>query len=182
VSARVLSDGFHARAREIISRYPVARSALIMLLHEAQDEVGYITDDVMREVSGLLGLSTADVAGVVTFYTMFKRGHPGRYLISLCTNPGCAFFGADDTAGKLREIVGAEHEATSDGVMSWEQVECLAYCGAAPAAQVNYRDVPNLTAERAERLCDALRAGRELSEILGEMRADAKLPEVWTDA
>lgn len=179
---RVLSDGFYTRAQEIIARYPVARSALIMLLHEAQDEVGYITDDAIREVGDLLGLSAADVAGVVTFYTMFKRKHPGKYLISLCTEPGCAFFGADAAAEKLREAVGSEHETTSDGLMSWEQVECLAYCGAAPAAQVNYLDVPNLTAERAERLCGALRAGRELADVLDEIRADAKLPEVSSSA
>lgn len=179
---KVLSDAFHTRAQEIISRYPVARSALIMLLHEAQDELGYVSDDVIREVGDVLGLTSADVAGVVTFYTMFKRRNPGKFLISLCTNPGCQMFGADDTAEKLRDVVGAEHETTSDGLMSWEHVECLAFCGAAPAAQVNYCDVPNLTAERAERLCAALRNGQELADILDTFRADAKLPEVTADA
>ena len=180
--SRALSDDFHTKAQEIIARYPVARSALIMLLHEAQDEVGYVNDDVIREVGAVLDLTPADVAGVVTFYTMFKRAHPGRYLISLCTQPGCGMFGADETAEKLRELVGAEHSTTSDGLMSWEHVECLAFCGAAPAAQVNYCDVPNLTADRAERLCAALRDGRELSELLDEFRASAKLPEVPADA
>lgn len=179
---RVLSDAFHTKAREIVGRYPVARSALIMLLHEAQDEVGYITEDVIREVGDVLDLTPADVMGVVTFYTMFKRTHPGKFLISLCTQSACQFFGADETAEKLREIVGPEHETTSDGAMSWEHVECLAFCGAAPAAQVNYRDVPNLTPERTERLCEALRAGRELQQIVDELRADAKLPEVSADA
>jgi NADH-quinone oxidoreductase subunit E len=174
----MLSEEFYERAKEIVARYPVARSALLMLLHEAQDEVGYITDDVIREVAKFCDLSSADVAGVVTFYTMYKREHPGRYLISLCTNSGCAFFGAEEAAGKLGAVVGPPHKATEDGLMSWEEVECLAFCGAAPAAQVNYRDVPNLTAERAERLCDALRAGRELDDVLDELRADAKLPPV----
>jgi NADH-quinone oxidoreductase subunit E len=173
-----LSEAFYERAKEIVTRYPVARSALLMLLHEAQDEVGYITDDVIREVAKFCDLSSADVAGVVTFYTMYKREHPGRYLISLCTNSGCAFFGAEDAAAKLAEIVGPAHKATDDGLMSWEEVECLAFCGAAPAAQVNYRDVPNLTADRAERLCKGLRDGRAMTEILDELRADAKLPEV----
>jgi NADH-quinone oxidoreductase subunit E len=178
VSTRVLSDAFYTRAEEVMGRYPVKRSALIMVLHDAQDEVGYITDDVIREVGDLFGLSAADVAGVVTFYTMFKRKHPGKYLISLCTEPGCSMFGADDAAATLRELVGPEHETTSDGLMSWEQVECLAYCGAAPAAQVNYRDVPNLTAQRSIRLCEALRGGRELTDVIDELRKDAKLPEV----
>src|SRR5206468_2485880 len=120
---------------------------------------------VIRELAALLALSAADVAGVVTFYTMFKRKDPGKFLISLCTNPSCGFFGADDTADALREIVGAEATTTEDGLLSWEQVECLAYCSAAPAAQVNYRDVPNLTPERARLLCTALRAGRSADEI-----------------
>src|SRR5688500_17584345 len=128
-----------------------------MLLHEAQDEVGFVNDAVIREVGGVLDLTPADVAGVATFYTMFKRKHPGRFLISVCTQSACQFFGADDTVAKLREIVGPENETTSDGLMSWEHVECLAYCGAAPAAQLNYCDDPHLTSERGERLCGALR-------------------------
>lgn len=174
----VLSEAFGSRARELMSRYPDPRSALILALHDAQDEVGYITDDVIREVAELFDLDSADVAGVVTFYTMFKREHPGKFLISLCTNPGCGFFGADETADRLRAIVGPPHTATEDGLMSWEPVECLAFCSAAPACQVNYSDVPHLTAERAERLCAALREGRNADDVIAELRADAKLPGV----
>lgn len=174
----VLSEELRTRARELMARYPQKRSALLLVLHAAQDEVGHITDEVMTEVAELFDLNSADVAGVVTFYTMFKRHAPGRYLISLCTNVGCALFGADETAQRLRDLVGPEHEATEDGVMSWEQVECLAYCSAAPAAQVNYRDVPNLSPERAESLCGALRSGRDLDDVLTEMGTDAALPEV----
>ncbi len=182
MTTHVLSDALHERARGLMARYPQKRSALILVLHAAQDEVGHVTDEVVKEVADLFGLNAADVAGVVTFYTMFKRDHPGRFLISLCTQSACAFAGADETAEKLREIVGAERATTDDGAMSWEEVECLAFCSAAPAAQVNYRDVPYLTADRAERLCGALRAGRELSEVLDELRVDAKPPEVSADA
>jgi NADH-quinone oxidoreductase subunit E len=177
VTDNVLSNALRARARELMARYPQKRSALILVLHEAQDEVGHVTDDVIREVAELFELNSADVAGVVTFYTMFKRSHPGRFLISLCTQSGCEFAGAESTVEKLRELVGPEHTTTEDGLMSWEVVECLAYCSAAPAAQVNYRDLPHLTSERAEHLCDALRSGSELDQILNEMRADAAAPE-----
>jgi NADH-quinone oxidoreductase subunit E len=112
----VLSDGFHTKAQEIIARYPRARSALIMLLHEAQDEVGYVTDDVIREVGGVLGLTPADVEGVATFYTMFKRKHPGKFLISVCTNLSCSVNGAEETADALRDAIGPAHETTADGV------------------------------------------------------------------
>ena len=173
----VLSDGLRARARELMARYPSPRSALILVLHAAQDEVGCVNDDVIREVADIFRLNTADVAGVATFYTMFKRSNPGRYLISVCTQSACQFAGGEETAEKLREILGDEHATAGDGLMSWEVVECLAYCSAAPAAQVNYRDIPHLTSERAERLCEALRAGRELDDVLGEMRSDAKTPD-----
>jgi NADH-quinone oxidoreductase subunit E len=172
-----LSAAFHTKAKEIVARYPSSRSALIMLLHEAQDEVGYINDDVIREVGGVLELTPADVAGVATFYTMFKRRHPGKFLISVCTNLSCAVNGAEDTADALRSAIGPEHETTSDGLCSWESVECLATCHWAVAAQVNYLDVPYLTPERATKLVEDLRAGRDLDEILTALRAARSLAE-----
>ncbi len=165
-----LSERFHEQAREIIGRYPVKRSALLMVLHAAQDEVGYMSADAIREVARVMDLSPAEVAGVSTFYTMYKHQPPGRYLISLCTNVSCAIWGADETAEKLKELIGSPHEATSDGLMSWEPVECLAYCDWAPIAQVNYRDIPQLTPERAEKLVADLRSGRAFEEILDEFR------------
>ena len=173
----VLSQEFRAKAQEIVARYPVARSALLMLLHEAQDEVGYITDDVIREVGDVLDLTPADVAGVVTFYTMYKRKHPGKFLISLCTNLSCTINGADETAEALRSAVGPPHQMTPDGTCSWESVECLATCHLAVAAQVNYLDVPYLTPERAVKLVDDLRAGRGLDEILEELGRARSLSE-----
>jgi len=172
-----LSDAFHERARELIARYPTPRSALLLLLHEAQSEVGYVSDDVIREIGELLALDSADVAGVVTFYTMYKRRHPGKFLISLCTNVGCQIFGADETADRLRHLVGEEHETSSDGLISWESVECLAYCNKAPIAQVNYRDIPHLTPDRAARLVDALRSGRPADQVLDEFASSGSLEE-----
>ena len=166
----VLSDAFHAKAREIIARYPRSRSALIMLLHEAQDELCYLSDDAMREVGDVLGLTSTDVAGVATFYTMFKREHPGKYLISVCTNLSCTVNGAEDTADALREVLGEPHVSPADGVCSWESVECLATCHWAVAAQVNYRDIPKLTPDRARQLVEALKSGKEFDAILEDFR------------
>jgi NADH-quinone oxidoreductase subunit E len=171
----VLSQEFRAKAQEIVARYPRPRSALLMLLHEAQDEVGYITSDVIREVADVMQLTPADVAGVVTFYTMYKRKDPGKFLISVCTNLSCTINGADETAEALRSAIGPPDQTTSDGVCSWESVECLATCHWAVAAQVNYRDVPYLTPERATKLVDDLKAGRDLDQILDELRQASSL-------
>lgn len=178
----VLSEQFASRARELMARYPRARSALIMVLHEAQEEVGYVNDDVIAEVAEIFGLKAADVAGVATFYTMFKRKHPGKYLISVCRNLSCMINGADETADAMREAIGPPNEASSDGLCSWETVECLATCHWAVAAQVNYLDVPYLTPDRARKLVDDLRAGRDLDEILSELREAKSLPEARADA
>ena len=172
-----LSDRFQQRAQEIIARYPRKRSALLMVLHEAQDEVGYLSAEAIREVARVMDLLPADVAGTATFYTMFKMRHPGRFLVSLCTNVSCAIWGADDTARKLRELVGPPFEPTEDGLVSWEPVECLAFCDWAPVAQVNYHDIPQLTPERAERLIAELRTGRPLTDILDEFRAAGPVQE-----
>jgi NADH-quinone oxidoreductase subunit E len=153
-----------------------------MVLHEAQDEIGYVNDDVVTEVADIFGLAAADVAGVVTFYTMFKRKHPGKFLISVCTNLSCAINGADETADALRDAIGPPDTTTSDGLCSWESVECLATCHWAVAAQVNYCDVPFLTPERARTLVDALRSGRELDDVLQELRRPASLPEARANA
>lgn len=172
-----LSSDFYDKARDIIARYPESRSALIMLLHEAHDEAGSMSSEVIREVAKLLGLTPADVAGVATFYTMFKRSNPGRFLISLCTNISCAFNGAEQTAEALEGLVGPPHTPTGDGLCSWEPVECLAYCSWAPVAQVNYHDVPYMTPARAETLIEALRSGRSLEDVLEEFRGAQSLRE-----
>jgi NADH-quinone oxidoreductase subunit E len=173
----VLSDAFRTKAQDVIARYPRPRSALIMLLHDAQDEVGYVSDDVIEEVGALLGLTPADVEGVVTFYTMFKRKHPGKFLISLCTNLSCTINGAEETAEALRDAIGPEHETAFDGLCSWEHVECLATCHWAVAAQVNYLDVPYLTPDRAKTLVEDLKNGRDLDQILTELRSARSLSE-----
>ena len=173
----VLSDALRANARELMSRYPRPRSALLMVLHAAHDEVGHITDDVVREVADIFGLHAADVEGVVTFYTMFKRKNPGRFLISVCTNLSCSINGAEETAEALRDSIGPPDETTSDGLCSWESVECLATCHWAVAAQVNYRDIPYLTPDRARKLVEDLKAGRDLEQVLTELRAAKSLEE-----
>jgi NADH-quinone oxidoreductase subunit E len=172
-----LSEEFQAKARELIARYPEPRSALIMLLHEAQDEIGYLSSDGIREVAAVLGLSAADVAGVATFYTMFKRRPTGRNLISVCRNVSCMIQGSDETAAAMEEVLGEPNEVSADGSCSWEAVECLATCHWAPAAQVNYLDVPYLTPDRARLLVNRLQAGSSLDEVLVELRSASSLEE-----
>jgi NADH-quinone oxidoreductase subunit E len=142
------------RAREIIARYPSSRSAVLPLLHLAQDQDGWVTEDALTEVAALLGLTRADVFGTCSFYTMFKREPVGRLVVSVCTNVSCLVTGGPEVLEHLERRYGDEP------AVHVEEVECLAACGGAPALQVNYEFHENMTPARAEGIVDDYLAGR----------------------
>ena len=128
-----------ARAKEIIGLYPVAKSAILPLLHLAQDQDGWVTPSAMTEIAGLLDLTSAQVLGVCSFYTMFKREPVGRLVVSVCTNVTCLVTGGPEVLEHLRTRYAMDDE------VDVEEVECIAACGGAPALQVNYEFHENIT-------------------------------------
>lgn len=126
------TDADRGVAREIIKRYPHAKSALLPLLHLAQDRDGWITPETMEEVAAMLDLTPALVLGVCSFYSMFKREPVGRLVVSVCTNLSCMVNGGMDLHTQLRA------KYAGDPAVSVEEVECIAHCDHAPAFQVNY--------------------------------------------
>lgn len=156
----VFSERTHADAREIIGRYPQARSALLPLLHLAQSEEGYVSPSGMEFCAEHLGLATAEVTAVATFYTMFKRRPAGDYLVSVCTNTLCNMLGGKEVYEAVERHLGVGHdETTPDGTFTLEHAECLAACDYAPVATVNYEFFDQQTPESATELVDRLRAG-----------------------
>src|SRR5690606_6045028 len=134
------SEETRARAKEIIARYPQGRerSALLPLLHLVQSEQGYVSPEGISFCAELLGLTRAQVAGVASFYTMYKRRPAGDWLISVCTNTVCGVLGGDKTFETLKEHLGVGHdETTADGTFTLEHTECLAACDYAPVMTVN---------------------------------------------
>ena len=127
-----LTDADRKRAQQIIARYPHAKSALLPLLHLAQDRDGWVTPAAMEEVADLVGLTPAQVLGVCSFYTMLKREPVGRFVVSVCTNVSCLVNGG----GELCESLKSQYAADPDVFV--EEVECIAHCDHAPAFQVNY--------------------------------------------
>ena len=143
--------------RKIIAKYPRSRSAVLPLLYVAQREFGYVSKDAEELVARLLELPPADVAGVVSFYTMFYREPVGKYVVQVCRTISCALMGGDDLAGHLKQKLGIEFgETTPDGRFTLKNVECLASCGTAPVAQINDDYHENLTIEKLDRILDAL--------------------------
>ena len=153
-------------ARETMARYPVARSALIPLLHLAQEQDGYVAEDAMEHIAELIGATPAEVYGTASFYEMFKFHPVGRYLVGVCTNISCLLLGADELLDHVEAAAGARVGTTSDdGLFTVEDVECIAACTLAPCLQVNYRYFPNQTPETVDRLLADLRAGRLDAEV-----------------
>lgn len=156
----VLSGDLRARADELIARYPEPRSALLPLLYLVQAAEGHVTREGMAEVAALLGLTTAEVEAVATFYTMFKRRPTGRWLVSVCTNVSCALAGAREVYGRALAAAGpGAEEVTADGLLTVEEVECLGACDAAPVVQVNYCNYDRVDAEGVADLIERLRRG-----------------------
>ena len=152
-----LSDQSLARAEELIARYPQRRSALLPILFLLQAEDGYVSPAVVAQVANLLGLTRAEVGAVATFYTMFRRRPVGKYLVSVCKTLSCQLRGSRDISAALTERLGVPLGGTDQsGMVTVEEVECLAACDGAPVVQVNTENYERLTSQEALRLVEAL--------------------------
>ena len=161
-----LNDTNVRLAREIIGRYPKPKSALIPLLHLAQQQDGYVTNDAMAHIAELVGVTPAEVYGTATFYEMFKFEPVGRYCVNICTNISCQLLGAWELLEHAEERLGVKSgTTTADGLFTLEGVECIAACTEAPALQVNYRYRYKVTPEDFDALVDDLAAGRLDHEV-----------------
>ncbi|MFT3851558.1 MAG: NAD(P)H-dependent oxidoreductase subunit E [Ilumatobacteraceae bacterium] len=161
-----LNDANVTLAREIIARYPKPRSATIPLLHLAQQQDGYVTDEAMVHIGELVGATSAEVLGTATFYEMFKFEPVGKYLVNICTTMSCALMGADELVHHAEHKLGIKAGGTTpDGLITLAHAECQAACTEAPTLQVNYRYRFRVTNETFDQLVDDLRAGRLDGEI-----------------
>jgi NADH-quinone oxidoreductase subunit E len=157
-----------AELAELAARYPQPRSALLPMLHLVQSYEGCVTDSGIEACAEVLQISTADVAGVATFYTMYKRHPVGEYHVGVCTNTLCAVMGGDDIFDRLRDHLDVGHdETTTDGRITLEHVECNAACDYAPVVMVNWEFFDNQTPDSAVGLVDRLRAGDEVTATRG---------------
>ena len=161
-----LSDANVQLAKEIIGRYPRARSATIPLLHLAQEQDGYITDDAIKHIAELVGATSAEVLGTCTFYEMFKMEPVGKYLVNICQTMSCALMGADDLMHHAEHTLGIKAGGTTpDGLITLEHAECQAACTEAPTLQVNYRHRYRVTPADFDQMVADLRAGKLVDEI-----------------
>ncbi|GAC1380846.1 MAG: hypothetical protein NVSMB48_07680 [Marmoricola sp.] len=164
---------YEAALREIAARYPQARSGLLPMLHLVQSEEGCVTSAGVEACAEILDLSAAEVHGVATFYTMYKRHPVGDYHVGVCTNTLCAVMGGDEIFQCLKDKLGIGNDETAlaespDGrSITLEHIECNAACDYAPVVMVNWEFMDNQTPQSAAQLVDDLRAGKPVTSTRG---------------
>jgi len=154
----MLSDTLKAKFDQVIARYPVKRSAIVPLLLYAQDEIGYVSDEVVAEVARRAEVRPIEVVENISYYSMLHRHPVGRYNLQVCTNISCMLRGGEETFSYCAKKLGIGHrQTTEDGLFSLEEVECLGACCGAPAMQVNYDYYENLTPGKIDALIEKLK-------------------------
>lgn len=149
------------RVRELIARYPEGqqKSAIIPLLHMAQEELGHgwLPVEVMDYVAGVLNIQPIEVYEVASFYTMFHLEPVGRHVLDVCWTSPCCQLGAVDLIHYLEDKLGIEvGQTTRDGLFTLRKVECLASCGTAPMLQVGEHYYENMSSEKMDELLKKL--------------------------
>ena len=154
------SPELEARFDKLLHSYPPGRqrSAMVPMLLYAQDEIGSITQELVEEVAKRVGVTPLQVEEVLSYYSMLHRKPLGRYHVQICTNISCLLTGGEELWQQACGKLGIGHkEATADGQISLEEVECIGACSWAPALQVNYDFHHNVTPEQLDKLLDGLR-------------------------
>lgn len=175
VEGPVLSAEKRQLAERIVAKYPTRRSALLPLLYLVQSEVGWVPRQGMREVAEIIGLATAEVEAVATFYTMVKLHPAGKYVISICTNPSCSLLGGRRLMERATEILGEESvRMTEDGLFTLEEEECMAACDKAPVLSVNYLFYDKVSEQQLEQIIERIRAGQAPESSRGGVPGELK--------
>ena len=156
-----LSPKLSMKFEKLETSYPVKRSALIPMLMYAQDEFGYISDEMIAEIARRLDLNNVQVEETLAYYSMLRRKPMGRYHVQVCTNVACMLKGGYKVLERAKKRLEIGHkETTQDGVFSLEEVECIGACTGAPAMQVNYDFYENVTPLKFDRIIEELDAGK----------------------
>ncbi len=140
------------------AKYPEPKAAIMPVLWMAQKKWGWLSEDVMKQVASVMDLPYAHVLGVASFYTMYFKKPMGRHHVQVCTNVSCMLRGGEQLYNHARQRLGIGHnQATSDGMFSLEEVECMGACGGAPMIAINEIFYENATASQLDSLLDACR-------------------------
>ena len=145
------------RIEQEVKKYPVRKPAVMAALYIAQEQNGFISFEVMKEVAEVLGITSEEVLGVVTFYTMYHQKQMGKYHIQVCTNVSCMLRGGYEIWDQVKNKFGIDHmDVTEDKKFSLEEVECMGSCGTAPMIAINEDFYENLSKEKVLEILESL--------------------------
>jgi NADH-quinone oxidoreductase subunit E len=154
----MIFEKYKEEVEDLLSRYPVKRSALLPLVYIAQKEEGYVSESAMKEIAKILGLTPSQVYETVTFYTMFHLKPIGKFHLQVCRSLMCALVGSDNLVGWIQRRLGiSPGQTTSDKLFTLSTVECLGSCGTGPMMQVNDDYYEQLNDEKVGRILDDLK-------------------------
>ena len=154
-----LAEKYANQIETTFAKYPDKRSAVMPLLHLAQQEYGWVSPDGIKEVAELCEMDPTQVRSIAGFYTMYSEREKGKYWLQVCTDLPCALRGADQFHKELKEYLGVDEGGTTeDGMFTVEHVMCLAACDRAPMLQCNFHYVEDLDMEKMKQLIDEWRA------------------------
>jgi NADH-quinone oxidoreductase subunit E len=177
VTDKQLSPEIEARIEQLWPRFPegaAGKALTLPVLSMAQEQFGRITTDVIDLVARRLGVTSAHVKGVATFYTMLNKDDVARYHLQICTNIGCMLEGGYEVWDHCKRRLGVQktRQTSDDGKITLTEVECLAACGYGPVAQIAEKGKPeiplyfeNLSIEKIDQILEALEEGRVPTEL-----------------
>ncbi len=146
------------RIDEVLKKYPVTKPAVMPVLWIAQEQNGWISGEVMKEVALLLDMTPEEILGIVTFYTMYHQKPMGKYHIQVCTNVSCMLKGGYQIYDRVKEKLGLNNmEVSEDMQFSLEEVECMGSCGTAPMIAVNEDYYENLDIDQTDKILESLK-------------------------
>ena len=159
----MLSESLKVKFDQVIARYPLKRSAIVPLLMFGQDEIGYVSDELIEEIARAVEVRPIEVIEDIGYYSMLHREPIGKFNFQVCTNVSCLLRGGEQILEHCSKKLGIGHKQTTpDGMFSLEEVECLGACCGAPAMQVNYDFYENLTPEKIDALIEKLKKNGKL--------------------
>ncbi len=156
-----LPPSLEAKFNELAGRYPVKRSALIPMMLYAQDQFGFLNDEILEEIAKRLDLKLLQVTETLAYYSMLRRKPVGKYHVQVCTNVSCMLRGGNEVFAHVKTRLGIENrEVQKGGIFSLEEVECIGACSGAPAMQVNYDFYEELDAAKVDAILEQFEAGK----------------------
>lgn len=153
-----MSCELKTQIKNIIEKYNNPSESLIAILQEVQGLLGYVSEDSVKYITELTGISSSKILGVASFYAGFRLKPIGKYRIMVCMGTACHVNGGERVADTLRRTLGIEAgDITEDGLFSWEEVACLGCCSISPAMMINDTAYGKLTSEKVVEILESIK-------------------------